>query len=984
MLKASSEFNNTVRVSDPTVRLREIWFMLSVDERFSFIESNIKIENSKGSTIPLVLTEFQRKWFHTGPLFSDFTEINVFNNRICLKCRNIGASYLLIALEAVLTCWIYGKVFIPFISATEPQSKDLIVYCKKVIENCSFKIPLDGSLKDQSSMLIKFANGSKIRAFQAGNPAGLRGPRALCVYCFPGDQEILTDVGSVKIRDVVEKGIGKYVLSMDKDNNISWKRILNRVKNPSRGVVTVSGDFGNFRCTSDHPIMTESHSKVMAKSSLNENIYILNTNSCDVNEKTFKSTSKNEFSGDPIIIRDDNGRRGDISGHNKTSKLLSSFHLSSGQKILYGLETSCISSLGVDSSSGNIGIYRKKEYTSDVYPETSGIHPLLPTSYEQEKSFTKMDSREDVSSGMGSVLHGGRFQVEEGSSDVIYPRFYQGVGDSNIRIFEYKLGDFECDSIGQTGEGGLYNPSFIRSSEIFRDDKSSHASRFSLQDFTQYVHNMQEEVLSREWNPDMFREMSFETREEKEYGITENKDSEIQMSNMWKNVSSYPSKKRFIKTSSSKNMQYEMCKGMEEDSQERLPEEEVYNIEVEDNHNVFLKTSKDKYACVWQCDEFAFAPNPQEILSAAEYFIAQGGQLNILSTPWGKNNVYWKIWTDRINYKDWIRVCVSLFTDMRGFDVEISLKRQILEHGFILSCPWLNIDFLEKKRQQDAPNGYMNFLQEMCAVPFEEASGAISSGVLDANQMDSYYCEGRINKEQVFVMGADFGADRNVTAVCVFECKDGRFIVCYTTTIRGPFPSQKRAMLELVKRFRPNVFVGDSTGMGGKAWMDTLEEEIDDKMVIVPLNYSKKDLALADGNLDLNNKNYMVETVVRLMSEGLIITPKNHRDLREELLGMQKIVYEKTIKYSGKDGLVGRDDLAFAFLEGGFMYSRIFSLGDDDHIGVVDSGMKLSHSYKPDTRRPKISSGSFEGGSASLGVNNSNRSVFNNKYNHLI
>jgi hypothetical protein len=568
MLKASSEFSNTVRAGDPTVRLREVWFLLSDDERFSFIESNIKIENAKGSTIPLVLTQFQRMWLHNGPLFNNFATMTIFNNRICLKCRNIGASYLLIALEAVLTCWIYGKVFIPFISATEPQSKDLIGYCVKVIENCSFKIPLMGEVKDQTSMLIKFANGSKIRAFAGGNPAGIRGPRSIMVYL----------------------------------------------------------------------------------------------------------------------------------------------------------------------------------------------------------------------------------------------------------------------------------------------------------------------------------------------------------------------------------------------------------------------------------DEFSFIPNQQEILSASEYFLAEGGCLSVLSTPFGKNNMFWKIWADRINYKDWIRVCVSLFTDMRGFDVEVSLKRQILEHGFILSCPWLNIDFLEKKRQQDAPNGYMNFLQEMCAVPFEEASGAISSGVLDANSMDSYYCEGRINKEQVFVMGADFGANRNVTAVCVFKCKDGRFIVCYTTTIRGAFPSQKRAMLELVKRFRPNIFVGDSTGMGGKAWMDTLSEEIDDQMVIVPLNYSKKDLALADGQLDLNNKNYMVETTIRLMSEGLIITPKNHRDLRDELLGMQKIVYEKTIKYSGKEGLVGRDDLAFAFLEGGFMYSRIYSMGNDDHIGVVDSGMTLSRGYKPDTRKPKITSGNYEGGSVSMGGSEGlkHKRTFGGKYDHLI
>ena len=536
---------------------KDLWFSMSVDMRISFIEKNIRIETAKGSVIPLILTDFQKRWLLDGPLFNDYTQMTKYWNRIALKCRNVGASYVMIGVESVLSCWIYPNIFIPFVASKEDQAINLIKMCKKVVKDCRFSIPLNEDLKYQPAGTLKFKNGSHIDAFAGGNPEGIRGGRAICVVI----------------------------------------------------------------------------------------------------------------------------------------------------------------------------------------------------------------------------------------------------------------------------------------------------------------------------------------------------------------------------------------------------------------------------------DEMSFCKKQQEILSAVEYFCLEGGSISILSTPWGKNNLFWKIWADRENYPTWHRHLVSLFEDMKGFDVSIPLQTQISQGNFKLSAPWLNIDTLEKKRQEDAAFDYVNFMQETCGVPMEEVSTAISEEVLDTNKMEYYYVDecpmvdGRRDPKRQFVMSADFGAEANMTAVVVFEVKDGRFIVCYTEAFRGAFPDQARKMGNLVKRFAPTYLITDSTGMGGKNW-ETYLSEIETETTIIGVNYSKKDHA-EEGGLDLSNKIFMFQLTIRLLSEGSIVVPKNFKDLREEILGVEKIVYEKTIKYSGKGGLVGSDDLAMAFCQGSLLYGKIYTIDDKEtSVGATPQFSEVkqnSRKDKPVIRKTEFYEVSSGGSSLSAG-----------------
>ena len=359
-------------------------------------------------------------------------------------------------------------------------------------------------------------------------------------------------------------------------------------------------------------------------------------------------------------------------------------------------------------------------------------------------------------------------------------------------------------------------------------------------------------------------------------------------------------------------------------------------------------------ALISYVDEFAFVKYPQEVMSAVEFMSSEGGCISILSTPFGKQNLYWQIYSDRENFVNYHRHRISLFDKMDNFDVKESLFKFVEETGAKLTCPWLSLDFLENKRKSDAPFQYMNFLEEAVGVPVDERTAIITESMLDTYSMDEYLIEYRpFNPEGVrdmsedFIMSIDFGAEVNVTAITMFVCRSARLIPCYTETFNGEFNEQYGKIRNIVQRFIPKFIIGDETGMGGKNWCNILANDITGDTTVLGVNYSKKDFAEQYGVND-NNKSFFITTAIRLITEGGMIVPKNHKRLREELLGMQKIVYEKTVKYSGKDGPAKGDDLAMSFMQAALLYNMIYELDGNEGTGFADVGIRMSKSYKPE------------------------------------
>ena len=94
--------------------------------------------------------------------------------------------------------------------------------------------------------------------------------------CFPYDTEVLTDVGRVRIGDIVENGVGSSVLAYDKTaGKTEWKPVVRRLrKKLSKVLVRVVHEQGTVVCTADHKVWTESRGYVKAQD-LNDDDYVL-------------------------------------------------------------------------------------------------------------------------------------------------------------------------------------------------------------------------------------------------------------------------------------------------------------------------------------------------------------------------------------------------------------------------------------------------------------------------------------------------------------------------------------------------------------------------------------------------------------------------------------------------------------------------------------------------------------------------------------
>ena len=519
----------------------EAWFLLSDQSKLDFIQRSVLIHDSKGNTFPLQLADFQREWLMAGPLFTDFRELDTFTNRITLKCRNVGASYVMIALESVLTCYVYPKITVPFIAPTEQQTKVLIESCISLVQDLKFDVNLVGGIKNQTKSEIKFQNGSKIKAFSS-NPKGMRGTRALCVYL----------------------------------------------------------------------------------------------------------------------------------------------------------------------------------------------------------------------------------------------------------------------------------------------------------------------------------------------------------------------------------------------------------------------------------DEMAHLEHDQDVYDAVNYFIQEGGQLSVLSTPWGKQNLYWRIWSDQESYPDWFRLDVKPFSG--EVDLTKSIKLQITQGHITPIIPWLNVDKVDADRKADSHNGYRNFMQEMLGIPLEEVSSVISTELLNTLTKENYHVESRDNhgkKPQTFGVGVDYGASNNMTAAVTGIFEEGRLVVCDTRQFSGNVSIQIDGIEEYVNQFEHDYYFGDATGLGGKSFQDVLGSRDVKVGMIVGVDYSKKDISSRFGS-NMSNKEFMINRALELFARGKIIVPHNFRELRLQILGVKKYVFDKHVKYSGKDSLTKNDDLAMAFFQLVLSYDYHYGMGD---LETVASGTTdwFNRDSKPAKRKAQYFEGSAVG-----------------------
>ena len=619
---------------------------------------------------------------------------------------------------------------------------------------------------------------------------------------------------------------------------------------------------------------------------------------------------------------------------------------------IYGVEESKIKSVKIESSNVPFGIYKREKHNAIFFKSSTVFNEILQFNFDygEEENMRRIIGY-DNTSGYCCMVHGRReYIIEKKQHDNINSFVFSDRESNNSNLVTGEIRD-KCEDIRRSSmQEILPTVRCIGTKENDGINTSTYTRVNDVQNISSKMFTLQETNCIESPNTILLKGM--QDGEIKGNGIKiEILSDKDNLWDMWERKNNTEKKRTFESGGKIKNLFKSLCKGVEAFTQKRLQEKEkVYNIEVEDNNNYFVNGF-----LVHNCDEFSFVRNAQSIMSAVEYFHIEGGQMNMLSTVWGRNNLFWKVWDDREVFASWDRHYVGLFTDMTNFDVKVSLVDQISKYKLKLNAPWQNIDKLEKKRWEDSPNAYSNFLQETAGVPFDEATSAISQELLDTFTMDYALVEerppGDDGKDKIYIISADFGSERNVTALIVFEAIDGRMVVVNTVTLIGNIDEQMTRIVDVFDRYNPKFFLGDGTGMGGKAFTDILSNRMGEG-VVISINYSKKDLAMNAG-VDMNNKNFFVTKMIKLMSQGNIIVPKNHKRLREEILSVEKIVYEKSVKYSGKNGLVGSDDMAMAFLQGSVIFEQIFGEYGESG-GFADAGKSLSWEAVRGRSRPVV------------------------------
>lgn len=216
-------------------------------------------------------------------------------------------------------------------------------------------------------------------------------------------------------------------------------------------------------------------------------------------------------------------------------------------------------------------------------------------------------------------------------------------------------------------------------------------------------------------------------------------------------------------------------------------------------------------------DEFAhfLHGTDKEVMTALMPSISRGGQLNLISTPFGTENEYHSIWTDDDRYNKHL----INWTECEDLDQEEIKRLQLIDP----------LTYGQEYNNQ--------FLEEMdeAEFPFSLIKRSIN--------MELEYEE--LSKSKVYVGGADIGRKRDLTAISVSEKVANKYYLRYVHSFQNvKYDDQKAYFQWLLKNYTFEWFKMDATGIGNML-VEGLHDDFGD--VVVPIefdNQNKQDMVM--------------------------------------------------------------------------------------------------------------------------------------------
>jgi len=195
----------------------------------------------------------------------------------------------------------------------------------------------------------------------------------------------------------------------------------------------------------------------------------------------------------------------------------------------------------------------------------------------------------------------------------------------------------------------------------------------------------------------------------------------------------------------------------------------------------------------------------REVYDAVKYFVMQGGQLTLQSTPYISTDLFMKTYQ---------KARESLMTPFY-FPIienlnEIDINRDLRYQPCKIPYPWINLDKLEQARRDDLEY----FKQECLGIPSDVMYRCFPPELI-------YPCvdsiEKFMNKDgSNYKIGIDVAQKRDMSAITVCEfMDDGSIWERWVEDTQLPYPQQYRDVIKpLIDRYNPIEIIIDNTGIG--------------------------------------------------------------------------------------------------------------------------------------------------------------------------
>lgn len=278
-------------------------------------------------------------------------------------------------------------------------------------------------------------------------------------------------------------------------------------------------------------------------------------------------------------------------------------------------------------------------------------------------------------------------------------------------------------------------------------------------------------------------------------------------------------------------------------------------------------------------DEFAFQKKDRQIWSALLPSLRGGNRITVNSTPMGKGNEYYRLWS---------------LSDEPGYAENTPLGQQWKR----FTIPWwLCKDIAIDIELYKANLTEMAFKQEYCCEFIDEATAFFTFDLIaSAVDEEMVNAKGYAGKNKI-TFGIDLARKNDETVIVVTEHleNNAKRVIALEPLVRKDYTTQYNYITRMIEAFNPAKVYVDATGVG------------------IPMSEAlQKDIGSRCAPITFTNplKEKMINDLKILMEDGRIKIPDD-KTLRAQLHGLEKTVTEHgNVRYKHRAG--GHDDRCWA------------------------------------------------------------------------